>query len=70
MREVKLKYTNLNLPSWWYVYKYKQEVEELVSGLVTQIVNERQSPSVVILGGGVRAQAVPDIRPGEGEADV
>ena len=45
VREVKLKYTNLNLPSWWYVYKYKQEVE--VSGLVTQIVNERQSPSVV-----------------------
>ena len=42
----------------------------VISGLVTQIVNERQSPSVVILGGGVRAQAVPDIRPGEGEADV
>ena len=47
MREVKLKYTNLNLSGWWYVYKYKQEVEEVVSGLVTQIVNERQSPSVV-----------------------
>ena len=40
------------------------------SGLVTQIVNERQSPSVVILGEGVRSQAVPDIRAGEGEADV
>ena len=47
VREVKLKYTNLNLSSWWYVYKYKQEVEVEVSGLVTQIVNERQSPSVV-----------------------